>query len=297
MSHPSIEQAEPEKPLPKICIVRSSDSDFSDIRNLLSRMFADAAASFYVGRQLAVRDLYSTYRQSILGFLWILLPPLVTTALWLGLNQAGIAKVYTAGLPYAIFLTAGTLLWTLFTDALNSPRSQVAANMATLGTVNFPPEAVLVSGLIQLLVNFGVRLSILIAMLFWFRCDISAWIPMYLAFAVIVIGLGLVAGMLIVPFAVLYRDVGQTIGLVLPLFMYVTPVVYSLPEQGILRWLMLLNPLTYPIEGARLSLFSYPGHLNLGICLGMIPLLLLGLLAVWMIFRITLPYLIERSSG
>lgn len=276
--------------------IRTSRTGLEDFPSLIRLMLLDLNNSWRIGLQLALRDLHGTYRQNILGFAWILLPPLVTTILWLCLNQAGIAVVASpSDLPYPLFLTSGTLLWSLFTDAVNAPRGQVSGNMTTLANLNFPPESVLISGCIQIGVNFLIRLALLIAAAFWFNFVPSIWLPAFLWWSAAVLLFGVMIGIFLIPFTSIYKDIGQSIGLVLPLLMYVTPVVYAIPEQGLLRQIMLANPLSYLFSVARSCLDGAFVTQDVTISLILLPLILFGTLFAWIIFRIALPHLVERG--
>jgi lipopolysaccharide transport system permease protein len=280
-----------KKPL----IVRDSESGINELGSLWKKMQSDFLDSLHPAWELAKRDLRGAYRQSILGFFWILLPPLITTALWICLNQAGITRMEASGLPYAIFVTAGTILWSSFTDALNSPRNQISANLSSLSNLNFPPETIFLSGIIQVAINFMVRILILVGMILWFRQSVSIYSWIYIPCGMLVIFFGFSAGLYLVPFSSLYKDVGQIINLALPLFMFLAPVVYEVPEGGVLRLFMLANPLTYIVDCARSSLHTLPSladFIGVGICM----LLACGLLVVgWFFNRLTLHHLVERS--
>jgi lipopolysaccharide transport system permease protein len=280
-----------KKPL----IVRDSNSGINELGSLWKKMQIDFLESLHPAWELAKRDLRGAYRQSILGFCWILLPPLITTALWICLNQAGITRMEASGLPYAIFVTAGTILWSSFTDALNSPRNQISANLSSLSNMNFPPETIFLSGIIQVAINFMVRILILVGMILWFRQGVSIYSWIYIPCGMLVIFFGFSAGLYLVPFSSLYKDVGQIINLALPLFMFLAPVVYEVPDGGVLRLFMLANPLTYLIDAARSSIIGLPESTQLigaGICL-----LVTAVLMVigWFFNRLTLHHIVERS--
>ncbi|HRJ73757.1 MAG TPA: ABC transporter permease [Terrimicrobiaceae bacterium] len=281
---------------PAVCLVRSSRTDVIGLAETMRRMFSDLRASLHTGLQLATRDIHGLYRQNILGFAWILLPPIVTTALWLGLSQAGIAVVRTdSGMPYPVFLTLGTLLWSLFTDALNTPRLQVAGNMGTLANISFPPESVIVSGIMQIILNFTVRLLLLIGVAAWFEYLPSLWSPALALAALYILLLGTALGVFLIPFTTIYKDIGQMLNLGIPLLMYTAPVVYGVPQQGLLRYLMLANPLTYAFNAARSCIDGVFVSTDLIALAALTPLAIAALLAAWAIFRITLPHLVERG--
>jgi lipopolysaccharide transport system permease protein len=274
-------------------IIRERKTSF---QSAIKSLPAEIVKSFHPAWELALRDINSTYRQSLLGPIWILLPPLITTVLWISLNVSGIAQISGTTIPYPVFVTAGTLLWTTFIDALNSPKNQISANISSLSSLSFPPEALIISGIIQNSFNFLVRFSILLGVMLWCGTPISISIFVYLFGAGCIYILGLSSGLLVAPVAALYKDIGNAINISIPLFMYVTPVVYPLPKQGILKYLMEFNPLTYLFDFARYGLDIGTINSNkMFIALAITTIGLLGVLFFWIANKITIHILSERS--
>src|SRR4029077_15182700 len=132
-------------------------------------MLRDFAASRQLAWRLFVRDVSAQYRQSILGYLWIFLPPLAASLPFSYLNAHGVAKIGNTPIPYAAYAIIGTTVWQVFADALNAPLRAVNAARGTLTRVNLPREALLLSALAQVGLGFLVRLVLLIGVLGWFR--------------------------------------------------------------------------------------------------------------------------------
>src|SRR5690606_8876175 len=107
---------------------------------------------------------------------------------------------------------------------------------------------------------------------------------------------GTTLGLFITPLGLLYKDVGKIIGFAMQFLMYATPVVYAIPKDGFMKTLMELNPLTPIIlTGRDLAVGNVPEYLTyflvvIAICL---PLFLIALL----LYRISIPVLVERLSG
>ena len=112
-----------------------------------------------------MRDISAQYRQSVLGILWALINPLTTTAIWRFLSTSRLVQVAETGLPYPVFVFTGTLLWTILMDAFNAPLGQVNANKALLAKINFPREALILTGIYQTLFNAAIKIGILLLVL------------------------------------------------------------------------------------------------------------------------------------
>ena len=129
---------------------------------LLREMFRDLLASRELAWRLFVRDISAKYRQSMLGYVWAFLPPVVATLTFSLLNRSGVLATGETGIPYPAYVMIGTLLWQVFADAINSPIKTVTASKAMLAKINLPREAILLSGVLEVLFNFLIRLVLLV---------------------------------------------------------------------------------------------------------------------------------------
>ena len=263
---------------------------------LWREMLQDLWAGRELAWRLALRDISAQYRQSVLGILWALINPLTTTAVWLFLSTSRLVQVAETGIPYPVFVFTGTLLWSILVDSFNAPLGQVNANKPLLAKINFPREALILSGIYQTLFNAAIKIGILLLVL-PFTGVHPGWggmlIPVGLL-ALIITGTAL--GLAITPLGVLYGDVGRGMGLITQFLMYLSPVVFPLAATGWTASLMRLNPLTPLIINARAWFTGQPPQL-LGewiLTLGGSALLLM---VVWVMYRLAMPILIERMSA
>ncbi|QPN71164.1 hypothetical protein [Synechococcus sp. CBW1108] len=107
-------------------------------------------AMLWAGRELAWR----------LAVLWALINPLANTVVWLFLTGSKVVQVAPTPVPYPVFVFTGTLLWSTLIDALNAPLQVVSVNKALLAKINFPREALIVSGVYQTLYDAAIKLRI-----------------------------------------------------------------------------------------------------------------------------------------
>ncbi len=263
---------------------------------LWQEMVQDLWAGRELAWRLAVRDISAQYRQSVLGVLWALIIPLANTAVWLFLSASKVVQVGATPVPYPVFVFTGTLLWSILIDALNAPLQQVNANKALLAKINFPREALILSGIYQTLFNAAIKLGILLLVLPFLGVH-PGWggllIPLGL-FSLVLSGTAV--GLLITPLGVLYGDIGRAIPLITQFLMYLSPVVFPLATSGWSAQLMRLNHLTPLILNARAWFTGQPPQLLVewGLAVGGSAILLL---LVWMVYRLAMPILIERMSA
>ncbi len=259
-------------------------------------MLGDLARSRELAWRLAVRDISAQYRQTALGLLWAFILPLATTLTWIFLNAAGIVSVHETDLPYPVYVLTGTMLWAVFMDAVNAPLQQTTAAKPMLAKINFPREALVVSGIYQTLFNGGIKIVLLVAALTILGIR-PGWSLLLFPLGVLSLVLaGTALGLLITPLGMLYTDVGKSLPLLLQFFMYLTPVVFAMPSEGAAALVYKLNPMTPLVINARNWLTGGPTQ-YLEYYLVVNALVVFLLLVVWIVYRAAMPILIERMSA
>lgn len=209
-------------------------------------------------RLLVWRDFVAAYKQTILGPLWHLIIPVISSLVYTVIF-GNIAKLPTDGLPPFLFYMAGTTIWGYFSACLTSTSNTFAGNAGIFGKVYFPRLVMPISTVISNLISFTIRLSIFILFLVFFLFSGAGvtpnlWILILPLILFIMAGLGLGLGIIISSLTTKYRDLQQLLGFGVQLLMYGSPVIYPLslvPTQW--RWLLLANPLTPLIEMFRFA--------------------------------------------
>ena len=276
--------------------VYTPESSLSNPATMLREMFKDLATGRELAWRLAVRDIRAQYRQAFLGILWAFIYPLANTFAWIFLSSSGIITISRTSLPYPVFVFTGTMLWAIFVEALNSPLQQVNAARGMLAKLNFPREAIILSGLYQTLFNAGIKVALLVGALVLVGIN-PGWnlllFPLGIASLVLV---GTALGLFITPLGILYGDIGRAVPLLMQFMMYVTPVVFPMPKEGWVATLFAVNPLSPLILTARDWLTGYaPEYLGYFVAVNLVAASLL--LVVWIVYRLAMPILIERMSA
>ena len=208
---------------------------------------------FLTWREISIR-----YKQTVLGFLWAILQPLLTMLVFT-IFLGRFAKVPSDGIPYPVFSYLGLLPWTYFAAALTRSSGSLVANANLLSKVYFPRILIPLSGTLSALVDFAIAFLVLIGLMLWYGIAPS-WsalllVPLVLLTAIAATG----AGMWLAALNVQYRDVQHAIPFLVQIWMYATPVVYPasiVPEQY--RMLFAINPMTGIIEAYRASTLGRP---------------------------------------
>jgi len=207
---------------------------------------------------LVRRDFVAYYKQTILGPLWYIIQPVLTTVVFTVIF-GNIAKLSTDGLPPFLFYMAGNTVWSYFSACLVSTSTTFTANAGIFGKVYFPRLSIPVSVVISNLISFAIRLAIFLLFLVYFMLTGAGIHPNWwmlslplLALIMALMGLGL--GIIISSLTTKYRDLQQLVSFGVTLLMYATPVIYPLSTlQGGWRWVMMANPMTPIVEVFRLA--------------------------------------------
>jgi len=259
-------------------------------------MFADLINSRELAWRLFVRNFSAMYRQSLLGFVWALVPPLLTALIWVFLNGQRIVNVEDPGIPYPAFVLTSVLLWSVFAQSLVTPITSVLQGKSILVKINFPRESLILAGLLQVLFDFLVKVGLIIAVLIIFdvRPAATAWLAPLGVFSLVILGTCL--GMLLLPLGMLYTDIQRIIVAITPFWMLLTPVIYPTPHSATATALNNFNPVAPLLSATRDWLFfgatdfTVP-FLWITICA------LLFLFCGMIIFKIAMPIIIERSGS
>ncbi|MBE0681170.1 MAG: ABC transporter permease [Anaerolineales bacterium] len=212
------------------------------------------------------RDFVSVYKQTILGPLWYLIQPLLTT-LTFTIIFGRIASLPTDELPDFLFYLAGSVIWTYFAECLNKTSVTFISNSSLFGKVYFPrlavPISILISNLITFAIQFGLFLVFVVYYLIVSDAVVPNWTMLLLPFYIFVMaGLGLGFGIIVSALTTRFRDLQFLVRFGVQLLMYATPIIYplsSIPEKY--QLLIVANPMTSIVEGFRYS-FLGSGELN-----------------------------------
>jgi lipopolysaccharide transport system permease protein len=202
------------------------------------------------------RDFVALYKQTVLGPLWYLIQPLLTTVVFT-VVFGRIANLSTNGLPQFLFYMSGTVMWTYFAACLTKTSTTFLTNAQIFGKVYFPRLTVPLSTLLSNLVIFGIQFVLFLGFLAYFAvkgtdAHVTVWALLLPVEILIMAGLGLGLGIIVSALTVRYRDLQNLVAFGVQLLMYTTPMVIPLSSvSGKWRWIMVANPMTSVIEAFR----------------------------------------------
>jgi lipopolysaccharide transport system permease protein len=212
----------------------------------------------YLLSQLTQREIKARYKQSFVGYAWVVLNPLAQLIVYSFVFSI-VFRFPTNNVPYIIFLYAALLPWTLLQSSITAATQSLVDNSSLLKKVNFPREVIPYASVFSKVVDF-----VFSAMIFFLLCAIMKvplspgivfFLPLFAIQLLLTTGISLILSAC----NLFYRDIQYLTNLLLMLWMYMTPIVYPLslvPNQYI--WLYKLNPMVGIIEGYRSAIFGYP---------------------------------------
>lgn len=233
------------------------------------------------------RDIVTFYKQTVLGPLWFIIQPVLTTIMFMFVfgNLAGIS---TDGIPQPLFYFSGIILWNYFADCLTRNSKVFVENQQVFGKVYFPRLVVPISVTISNLVRFGIQFFIFLIIYarYYFSGDAgvtpNAHVLLLPVLIILAAGLSLGFGIIFSSMTTKYRDLTFLLTFAVQLWMYITPVIYPLstiPHDK--QWLILLNPMSSIIETFKYGMIGKGvfDWLHLGYsAVFMIVLLLVGII-------------------
>jgi lipopolysaccharide transport system permease protein len=202
------------------------------------------------------RDFVALYKQTVLGPLWYLIQPLLTTIVFT-VVFGRIANLSTNGLPQFLFYMSGTVMWTYFATSLTKTSTTFLANAQVFGKVYFPRLTVPISVLLSNLVAFGIQFLLFLGFLVYYviagsDVHVTSWALLLPVEVFIMAGLGLGIGIMVSALTTKYRDLQYLVAFGVQLLMYTTPMIIPLSSvSGAWRWIMIANPMTSIIEAFR----------------------------------------------
>jgi lipopolysaccharide transport system permease protein len=202
---------------------------------------------FFAWREIKVR-----YKQTVLGVLWAILQPLITTVVFT-IFFGRFARMPSDGIPYPIFVYAGLLLWNYFSFGLSHSSSSMIENADIVQKIYFPRLIIPISSCLVGLVDFFISSFILLGLMLYYSYTPQLkgiLCALFLILITFLSSLGL--GSFLAALNVKYRDVRYIVPFFIQLAMFLTPVIYPISIAGDrFRWILALNPMSGVIESFR----------------------------------------------
>jgi homopolymeric O-antigen transport system permease protein len=222
------------------------------------------------------REIKVLYAQTILGFSWAILQPLVQIIIFT-IVFGNVAKLSSEGIPYFLFSTVAIIPWTFMSQAMSQSSQSLVTGQNMLGKVYFPRLIFPITPVLARLIDFLISLLIIIIVLFYYRVHPTWNLLLLPSFVVLMVMVPTGVGLWLSALAIRFRDIKHAMPFVLRMLIYSAPIVYSatsIPDKY--RLLYSLNPIVGVIEGYRACLLGTDiswGYILPGIVINFIILL------------------------
>lgn len=256
---------------------------------------ADLRAAISIGWQLFRQILVSRYRQSFLGYCWIIIPPLVVTLTAVLLQQANVIHYADNSIAYPVFVLCGSITWQLFSDSLLGMLNIVQSKKSLLTRISFPREALIIVQLIDSHLSLCALGAITVAVCYYFDIALTASLLLALPFLSTSIVLGTLLGAILSPLAFLIEDLKRGIQILLSFWFLITPIAYQMTTDSSLGKLTQYNPLSPLVNTSRNAIIDPSAAISSAALIVVAATILLTILA-WLCFRISAPIALERAG-
>jgi lipopolysaccharide transport system permease protein len=237
--------------------------------------------------RLILRDIAARYRQSMFGYLWAVLPSIVTVIVFAALTQSQTIPAAETALPYVAYALWSISVWQLFAGCLSVCTNSLVSAGSLVSKVNFPKEALVIAAIGHPLLDFMIRLVVVAFVFIWYGVPFKAqmiFVPFILLPAILLaIGLSFVLSII----NLVLRDIGSILGVTLTFGMFLTPVLYPPPTTWPSSLINILNPLS-PVLIASQDVIAYGSLLQPQAFLFSSLFSMLVFLVGWRLFRLTI---------
>lgn len=211
-------------------------------------------------RELVVTEFKLRYQDSVLGFLWSLLKPLLMFAiLYFVFGQ--LLRIGSDIEHYAVYLLLGIVLWNFFVESTSQGLSAIVARGDLIRKINFPKYIIVVSGTISALINLGINLVVIAVFMAINGVDLLATAPLVILPIMLLYILSLAIAFFLSAANVKYRDVGHIWDIVIQAAFYATPILYPismvLERSATIGHILMLSPVAQAIQDARYLLITH----------------------------------------
>lgn len=244
--------------------------------------------------RLMQRDISVRYRQSIMGYIWAVLPQIATVALFTFLSKHRVFDMGETHLPYVIHALWSISVWQLFSTCLIGCTNSLVSAGTLVTKINFPKEALVIAAIGQGVFDFFIRLVPVVFVMWWYEF-LPSWEIIFIPFVLIfVVLLALGMGFILSIINLILRDVGNAVNIILTFGMFLAPILYPPPMREPFALINIYNPFS-PLLIATQDMLSginltYPNAMMV-----MIALSVFIFFSGWRVFHITMPRVTERA--
>ncbi|MBI4962531.1 MAG: ABC transporter permease [Desulfomonile tiedjei] len=229
-----------------------------------TRLLRDLLNSRFLIWQLFLKDFKAQYQQSVLGIVWSVIMPLIPVLIYLFMSAIGVLLPGDTRIPYVLFVFVGLSVWKIFSDGISFAMSKLLESKAMLGKIRVPKIAIICSSLGRVFFETLVRSLLIVLAMLWCGLAPSALgvvllLPALIPLLCVTLGIAMLASLV----NVVIRDVQKLVDVALTYAMFVSSVIFMMPDEALIGTVNSLNFMNTFVNGIRETLFlgipSKPG--------------------------------------
>lgn len=202
------------------------------------------------------RDIKVKYKQTFLGFAWVVIQPLIMTLIFTLFLGDIISEKVVLSVPYPVFVLSGMILWNVFSNGLTSAASSMVSNAHIIKKIYFPRLIIPMSSILVAIFDFLVAFLVFTVYLFFSGIAFHWQALFFIPLAIIITFLSSFGlGTLLSALNLKYRDFRYIVPFLIQALLFITPVIYpsNITTNYFLRLIMKINPMTAAIDIFRAS--------------------------------------------
>ena len=219
--------------------------------SVLEEIICEIHQNKWLTWQLFKRDFLAYYKQSFIGIFWAIIMPLMSIGTFILMNKSGIFSIGYVTAPYPLFAVLGMALWNIFSTGVLAGSNSLIKAGHMISKINFSKKSLVIASFGQAIISFAIQIM-LVSVLFGvygILPNISILLLPVLIIPILLLTLGL--GFILSLLNGIFRDIGNILSMLVTFLMFLTPILYSKPETGLLGGITKFNPLYYLIDGPR----------------------------------------------
>lgn len=256
-------------------------------------MFREVGASAGLGWRLFLRDFSAKYRQSSLGYLWTLIIPIITVLTFIFLNKSQVLNIGEIDIPYPLFALFGITIWGIIQETVVGVSLVLDASVGLVRKINFPKLSLVYSPVLIALVNFFIKIVIVIILCIYFGTVPSIYALYFPILLIPIFLLSIGIGFYFSIVGAIFKDVANYLIVIFQILMLVTPVLYSAPQKGFFLTINRYNPFFYLIYTIRDVTFIGEFNYRLGFLISVIVCIVIFLTG-WRFYHLATSRIAEK---
>jgi len=213
--------------------------------SMLGEIFQELSANRWLIYQLFLRDFSSVYKQSLFGFIWPILIPILSVGTFMIMNRSGVLDIGTMDLPYPLFAILGLSVWQIFARGITAGANSLVKAGPMITRINFSRKCLVIAAFGQVLIFFCIEFLLCLVLFVAYGLTPTPYIILFPVLVLPMLWLTVGLGLILAVINGIIRDIAHILTVGVTFLMFLTPILYQKPGTGLLARLTEYNPFYY----------------------------------------------------